>query len=154
VGVPYPRYRAHGTDYYCDICAHSKNEYSIVLNIQSCEHPHNLENQPNYSGKGTTTMDASKMLEMKHDVSDVRRSVVRMNHVPEARKCIPSATKGESTKDGYEIRRWSTLTCWVVLTFAKQVLTNQYKRRPKISLRIRMAKLRFPTTKAPLYFTA
>ena len=39
-------------------------------------------------------------------------------------------------------------------TLAKQVFTNKYKRRPKSSLRIRMAKLRFPKAMAPVYFSA
>ena len=39
-------------------------------------------------------------------------------------------------------------------TFAKQMLTNKYKERPKSSLRMRMAKLRFPKAMAPAYFTA
>lgn len=37
---------------------------------------------------------------------------------------------------------------------AKHVLTNKYKRRPKISLRTSTAKLKLPTTSAPGYFRA
>lgn len=39
-------------------------------------------------------------------------------------------------------------------TFAKKVLTNQYKNRPKSSFRIRIAKKRFPRTIAPENCTA
>ena len=34
------------------------------------------------------------------------------------------------------------------------MLTNRYRRRPKISFRIKMAKLKFATAMAPLYFLA
>ena len=42
----------------------------------------------------------------------------------------------------------------VFSTFAKQVLTIQYKQRPKISFLIRIAKLKFATAMAPLYLIA
>ena len=37
---------------------------------------------------------------------------------------------------------------------AKQVFTNKYKKRPKSSLRMRMAKFRFPKAMALAYFSA
>ena len=37
---------------------------------------------------------------------------------------------------------------------AKSVFTNRYKRRPKISLRIKIAKLKLATAMAPLYLRA
>ena len=131
VSVAHPREGGHGGDDDGDVREDGEREDGVVFASVVAERVDHLVRQPDDTRDGASCVNTAKVLQ----------DGCAAQAPPE--RC-PLQT-------GISNRSHPTI---VRNTLAKSVLTKRYKRRPKISLRIRIEKLKFPTAKAPANLVA
>ena len=144
-----PWYGRTGRQEHGDVCQRTKNHDGVVLGDSALPYHDNLKQQPCNTGDGTARVNTTKMLEC--GVSQNPSRPHRSTHL-QHRCAAESPYQRRPLYAGVSetIKRLKL----DAHTFAKQVLTNKYRIRPKISFRMRIEKLKLATAKAPAYLLA